>query len=255
MTDAAPAPELVDREGSLIARLDPRTRLLCALAFVIALVPLHDLISILAALGFGLLAVALARLPLAALAHRLLHIEGFLVVLVVLLPFTVPGEALFTLGPLVATGPGALKALFIVLKVNAAALTLFALVASLEPVRLGQALAALGLPERLVHLFLMTVRYVAVFRKETLRLLDAMRARGFEARSNWHSWRSLGHLAGMLLVRSLDRAERVQEAMNCRGFSGRLHFTPSGRPTWLDAAFALCVALVVTTLGVVGYST
>ena len=36
-----------------------------------------------------------------------------------------------------------------------------------------------------------------------------LRVRGFKPGSNRHTWRSLGYLVGMLLVRSLERAERV----------------------------------------------
>jgi cobalt/nickel transport system permease protein len=30
-------------------------------------------------------------------------------------------------------------------------------------------------------------------------------------------------LVGMLLVRSFDRSKRIMQAMNCRGFKGRLY--------------------------------
>jgi cobalt/nickel transport system permease protein len=50
-----------------------------------------------------------------------------------------------------------------------------------------------------------------------------MRARAFVAGSNRHTWRSLGWLLGMLLVRSLERSRRILAAMKCRGFSGRFY--------------------------------
>jgi cobalt/nickel transport system permease protein len=33
----------------------------------------------------------------------------------------------------------------------------------------------------------------------------------------------VGNVTGTLLVRSLERAERVGQAMRCRGFDGRFH--------------------------------
>jgi cobalt/nickel transport system permease protein len=75
-----------------------------------------------------------------------------------------------------------------------------------------------------------------------------MKARAFWPRSDLHTWRSLGYLIGMLLVRSLERAERILKAMKCRGFDGRLHSgdTLTLRP--LDALFAASWAAVFTVL-------
>jgi cobalt/nickel transport system permease protein len=50
-----------------------------------------------------------------------------------------------------------------------------------------------------------------------------MKARGFQPTTNLHTYKTYAHLVGMLLVRSADRAERVRNAMLCRGFRGRLY--------------------------------
>lgn len=234
-----------DVAGSPIARLDPRIRLVVAIVFIIGVISLKTIawqaLGLAAAVGL----VALARLPLAAMRHRLLHVEGFMLAVLVLLPLTVPGHPILAVGPVSISEAGMVRALAIALKVNAAVLATFALLASLEPVRLGRAAAQLGVPHKLVHLFLFVVRYVGVFQAETNRLLEAMRARGFVAGSNLHTWRTFGNLAGLMLVRSLDRAERVEEAMRCRGFSGRLPPVAQALMTRADYAFAAMAGLLV----------
>ncbi len=79
-----------------------------------------------------------------------------------------------------------------------------------------------------------------VLHREYLRLRAAMKARGFRPRLDRHTYRSFGYLVGMLLVRSLDRAERIAAAMKCRGFRGHFfmldHFAFSRR----DVSF--CIA-------------
>jgi cobalt/nickel transport system permease protein len=236
-----------DGEG-FFESLDPRTRVLSAAALIGAIVSLRDLWLIALALLIAVAGLLLAQAPLSALLHRLRHVEGVMIVLFVLLPFTTPGHPLVAIGPLTATQEGAIHAAAIALKVNASILALFALVASMEPLQLGRALFALGVPQTLVQLFLLTVRYIAVFQDERRRLAEAMRARAFVAGSNWHTWRSLGNLAGMTLVRALDRAERVSEAMRCRGFSGRLVIVSSAQPRRRDALFACAVALIALGL-------
>ena len=205
-----------------IAALDPRTRLLGAFAAVTAVVLLSDL-AVLAAVALGALALALACGPgRPALARRLIHLEGFMLVLLAVLPFTVPGTPLFGAPPLMASAEGLARALAILLKVNACGFLVFALLGGLEPVRLGSAALTLKVPERLVQLFLMVVRYAGVLGAEAARLQEAMRARAFAPRSSLHTWRTYGHMLGMVLVRALERAERVSEAMRCRCYGGRL---------------------------------
>lgn len=242
--DGAPT---FDRDGP-IDRLHPRTRLLATLAAVIFVTTLHDLAVLSAALAGAVLLVWIADLSWRELRHRLLHVEGFLLVLLALLPFTVPGRPLFSLGPIMATSEGAIRALTVAIKVNICTLTIFALIGSLDPVRIGQAAEGLGAPARLVSLFLFTVRYVSVFRAETARLSEAMRARAFRPRSNLHTWRTFGNLAGMMMVRSLERAQRVDEAMRCRGFTGRVQAPPLGAAKPQDFAFASVFACALACL-------
>ena len=49
-----------------------------------------------------------------------------------------------------------------------------------------------------------------------------------------HGYRTLGHVTGAVLVRGADRAERVGEAMRCRGFDGTFHTTAAFRTTAAD---------------------
>jgi cobalt/nickel transport system permease protein len=245
-TDCCDAsPEVLTR--SILGQLDARTRVIAALGFVIAVISMSSLPLLGAALLLAITLVILSGQPFAALGHRLLHVEGFLLVLFVLLPFTTPGEELFRIGPLVASDAGVLRTVTVALKINTAVLGIFALLGSIEPAHLGCALARLGVPEKLVHLFLFTVRFVGVFRAEINRLLEAMRARAFRPRSNWHTWRTYGNLAGMMLIRSLERAERVDEAMRCRAFSGQFSLAADGTMNWRDGLFlvALFSVLVV----------
>jgi cobalt/nickel transport system permease protein len=92
----------------------------------------------------------------------------------------------------------------------------------MDTVLLGRALARLGAPDKLVHLYAFTIRYLDLLHREYARLRTAMKARAFRLRGDRHSWRSIGWLFGMLMVRSVERAERIMAAMRCRGFDGRL---------------------------------
>ncbi len=233
---------------------DPRLRVVGAALFALLVVALQHLPALLAALAMAGGAAVTVRLPLGATVRRLLAMDGFMVLALASLPFTVPGAPLavggMALPPLSA--PGTWQALTILAKANAVMLMTLALVGALGPVRLGRTLARLGAPDKLVHLFLFTVRYLDVLNREYRRLRTAMRARGFVAGANRHTWRSIGWLFGMLMVRSLERSERIAAAMRCRGFTGRFPNLADDRPlSARDWGIGLAALAAMAALGLV----
>ena len=94
-----------------------------------------------------------------------------------------------------------------------------------------------------------TVRYIDVLHQEYQRLRIAMKARGFRPQNSRHTYVSFGYLVGMMLVRALERSERVLAAMKCRGFSGRIyvidHLTFGPRDAWFAVAGGLTLAVLI----------
>ena len=79
---------------------------------------------------------------------------------------------------------------------------------------------------------------------------QAMRARGFKPKTDKHTYRSYAWLIGMLLVKSWDRAERVYDAMRCRGFRNRFYSLTKFTTSTKDYAFmAGCLLIVAAILG------
>jgi len=230
-----------------IERLDPRIRIVCACAFVLAALAMNKIPTQIAMVLAGLGLAFLADLKPRELMHRLLHVESFMLVLLILLPLTTEGRSLAAWGPFSLSENGLARAIAIALKVNAAVIATMALLATLEPVRLGRGLSALGMPARLIHLLLFVVRYQMLFREEGARLREAMRARGFVPRLRLHTWRAYGNFVGMVLVRSMERAERVEEAMRCRGFSGRFPLRGTRALQRIDFAFIAALGLFLAT--------
>ena len=209
--------------ASVVHRLDPRGRIVVAALFAILLATTTTYATALAGLALALLYLALARLPLRQVAVRLLVVNSFIFFLWLVLPLTYPGDPLWSLGPLTATRQGLVFTGLITLKSNAIIIALISLIATVPVVTLGQALHQMRVPDKLAHLLLFTYRYIHVFEQEYRRLVQAMKIRGFRPRTNLHTYRSYAYLAAMLLVRSFDRAERVFQAMLCRGFNGTFY--------------------------------
>jgi cobalt/nickel transport system permease protein len=174
--------------------------------------------------------------------------DGFISFTLILLPFTMPGTPMFSVFGFDATWEGLWRATEIALTANAVILAVMTLVGSMEPVTMGHALFALKTPERLVHLMMFTIRYIDVLREEYMRLRTSMKLRGFRPGTNWHTYRSYGYLVGMMLVRAIERSERILAAMKCRGFSGRFVLLEEFRLTRADVLFAGAMGLALVAL-------
>lgn len=231
-----------------LQQIEARIRIVLATAFALTAVALSSLPLLALALLLAIGLAALAQLPARPTLKRMLGIDAFMIPILALLPFTVPGEAIGALGPWPISLQGVHRAAEILLTANAVVLALLALVGTIEPVLLGRALSGLGLSEKLARLLVLTTRYIAVLHAEYARLRFAMRARAFRPAGSLHTWRSLGYLFGMLLVRSVERAERITQAMKCRGFTGRFPLSEASPPRAGDWLFATGIIVALTTL-------
>jgi cobalt/nickel transport system permease protein len=209
---------------SPLHRLDPRWKLVAIGLAVLAAAFVQSLPVALAALAGALLLTVVARLPARWLLRRLGSLALALGPLVVLLPLVQGAE-----GGRVALLLAA-KAVAIVL------LSLVVLGTAPLPTTLHAA-QALRLPGTLVQVMLLSYRYLFVLADELDRLRRALRLRGFRARADRHTYRTVGHVVGTLLVRGAERAEGVAHAMRCRGFDGRFRSLSDFRTRAADVAF------------------
>jgi cobalt/nickel transport system permease protein len=235
-------------EQRYLDRVDPRLRIIAAVAISVVLVVINRIPT--EAVGLALAAAALlfSGWPLVAALRRLVPLNILMLMMVLVLPLTTPGRSLGHLGPLTASAEGMRLAISIALKGNAIVITLIALLGSMDVPTMGHALNHLYVPEKLTHLLLFTVRYLDVLHREYLRLRAAMKTRGFRPHMSWHTYRSIGYLVGMLLVRSFDRSERIVAAMKCRGFQGKFYLLDHFALSRLDIPFGVVSLSAVSLL-------
>jgi cobalt/nickel transport system permease protein len=151
----------------------------------------------------------------------------------------------------VFTQAGIDLALLITFKVNAIFMVTMSLLATCQAHELGHGLARLGVPVKLVALFMLFFRYVHVIQEEYLRLSQAMRIRCFKPGTNLHTYSSYASLLGMLLVRGFDRGTRVYQAMLCRGWQGDfkcLDYLAWQRRDTFFVSISLAVLLILRVL-------
>ena len=83
---------------------------------------------------------------------------------------------------------------------------------------LVQAMGKLPLPEKLIQLFVLTVRYIALLGELRQKMDIAMRARGFRPGLNRRTLYVTAQRVALLLIHALLKAETAQMALKCRGF-------------------------------------
>ena len=82
---------------------------------------------------------------------------------------------------------------------------------------------SLRLPDRFTVTLFFMVKYTEILGNEYNRMKDALKVRNFVPKTNLFTYKTYAYLAGMLLVRSMDRAVKLSQSMKLRGFSGRLY--------------------------------
>jgi cobalt/nickel transport system permease protein len=246
--EAAGVLETAATRRSVLEAIDGRVRIVAVGVFAIVVVSLGRFGPLVVALMGAMTALLIAHLPIARTLRRVVAMDTFIVLMIAMLPFTTPGQPVFSVFGFPASAEGFHAAILIALKANAVVLMTLALLSSLEPVAFGRALYRLGAPERLVHLILFNIRYIDVLDREQKRLRLAMRARGFRPANSRHTYVSYGYLVGMMLIRALERSERILNAMKCRGFSGRLFLDADERIGFGGVVFASACALFMAGL-------
>jgi cobalt/nickel transport system permease protein len=203
--------------NSFVHRLDPRTKTLVVLAFVLAVMatpptawPSFALDAILIA---GL--ILLARLPPLYALKRSAVVMPFVLMIAVFLPFFEGGEVAgsYNIGwwQVSVTYEGVIVLWNGVVKSWLSALSLILLSATTPFPRLLKGLERLGVPRVMVMILSFMYRYIFVLVDEAMRMGRARESRSLGGGLLWRA-RTLGNMIGTLFLRSYERAERGCES-------------------------------------------
>ncbi|MDR2443770.1 MAG: cobalt ECF transporter T component CbiQ [Deltaproteobacteria bacterium] len=236
-----------------LSRVDPRLKVIILVVWSVIIALSWDLRALAAGLLGSIILVVLAGCDQKAkFIKRLFLINSFLIFVWLVVPFSfsVPGQTLLAIGPLKMTNEGFRLTFILTVKALEITAGAMAMTVSTSTFDLMAAARAMGAPEKLTAMTALMIRYIRVVGEEFERLVWAMRIRGFVPKLTIHCLRSYANLAGILLVRGLDRGERVHAAMLCRGYKGRFFFDRQYQLRALDGYVAL-VFFILSALVVI----
>ena len=246
--------------GSPVHQLDPRVKLLLALAFILtcALTPPGAWPVYILLLAIVLSVEILSNLGINYVQKRSLLALPFILAAFPVI-FTISGEPLasFSIGPwtLTVTQPGLERFISIALKSWISVQAAVVLAASTPFPALLAAMRAIHIPRLLVAIFGLMWRYLFVLADEALRLVRARAARsGGSATTGAKTggslaWRArvTGGMAGNLFLRAFERSDRIYMAMVSRGYDGEVRTIPLPALTNLQIT-VLVIGLFVLAL-------
>ena len=218
--------ESLSRKTSPVHRLHPVAKMLTTAVFLIALLShgRHEVGRLLPFILYPVLVASLADIPWKPLLLRVLAVEPLIVGIGLFSPlFERARVDLF--GATVSTGWLTFASLAI--RTTLGVLVALQLVATTGMERILAGMRRLGMPAVMVLQIALTYRFLTVLAGEAGRLLTAYRLRAPQHRGVHPS--AWGSLAGQLLLRSFDRAQRVWQAMKLRGYEGHVPLPPGQR--------------------------
>jgi len=220
---------------SPLHRLDPRAKVITTLAFIVAVVSFdkYALEAMAPFFIYPVVLISVGGLPAGYLFRKALFILPLAVLIGIFNPL-IDRQILVQIGPIGISG-GWISFLSIICRFILTVTAAFILVSLTGFNAVCSSLLKFGVPKPFVIQLLFFYRYLFVLTDETERMARARSLRAFNSAAM--DFKTFTSLVGNLLLRTLDRAERIYRAMRCRGFDGDIRIIGSIKTSWRDIVF------------------
>ena len=217
--------------NSPIHRLDPRTKLVLLVVYIVALFIAKSWISYCILLAFLLVVIKISTIPAKSIIRGMKPLVMILVFTGVLnLFFTREGRELVRLGAIVITEGGLTRAVFMMARILMLITGTFLLTYTTSPISLTDGLESLlnplkkvGVPvHELSMMMCIALRFIPTLIEETDKIMSAQKARGadFENGSLMERAKALIPILVPLFIGAFRRADELATAMECRCYQG-----------------------------------
>ena len=216
---------------SIIHRLDPRTKLIMLVVYIVALFMATGWLAY--AFLFGVLAyvIKVSTIPVKSIVKGMKPLVMILVFTGLLnLFFTQEGALLVNIGFIKIYSGGLSRALMMVIRILMLITCTFLLTYTTSPIALTDGLEALlnplkkiGVPvHELSMMMCIALRFIPTLIEETDKIMSAQKARGadFESGSIFDRAKALVPILVPLFISAFRRADELATAMECRCYQG-----------------------------------
>ena len=216
---------------SFVHRLDPRTKLILLIVYIVALFSAVSWVSYAACLVFLGVTIAISTIPLKSIAKGMKPLVFILVFTGVLNLFFTTGETvLLSVWKITITKEGLIRAILMVARILMLITATFLLTYTTSPIALTDGLEALLAPLKVIRLpvhelsmmMCIALRFIPTLIEETDKIMCAQKARGadFESGNLMQRVKALVPILVPLFISAFRRADELATAMECRCYQG-----------------------------------
>ena len=216
--------------STVVHRLDPRTKLLMVVLYIVALFLAKWWVSYGLMLAFLVTAVVLSRIRPKALFRGLKPLLIIIIFTALINLFYSDGQVLVQFWIFRITREGILQAVFLVLRIMMLVMGTFLLTYTTSPIALTDGLESLLSPlkkirfpvHELAMMMSIALRFIPTLIEETDKIISAQKARGadFETGNLFRRAKALVPILVPLFVSAFRRADELATAMECRCYHG-----------------------------------
>ncbi|MGB0989948.1 MAG: energy-coupling factor transporter transmembrane component T family protein [Halarcobacter sp.] len=107
-----------------------------------------------------------------------------------------------------------------------------------------RALNDLRFPKRVVSSIYFTLKMIQVLSDELKTIRQTLKARGFKASSSLFAYETYGNLFGHIFVKSIRKAQSLEQTFNLRGFHGRIYLINTIKISYYDLILIFLITLI-----------
>ncbi len=213
-----------------IHRLDPRTKLIWVVIYIVALFSAQWLLTYGLVLGLLIAVVALSKIQFKVILKSMKPLLFIILLTGLLNLFYTQGTPLVSFWIFTITREGIFSAVFMVLRISMLITGTFMLTYTTSPIALTDGLERLLGPlkkikvpvHELTMMMCIALRFIPTLIEETDKIISAQKARGadFETGSIFSRAKALIPILVPLFISSFRRADELAVAMECRCYHG-----------------------------------
>ena len=217
--------------NSSVHRLDPRTKLLMLVVYIVALFSVNGWIGYGIMFAFLGITIAVSRIPVKSIVRGMKPLLFILIFTGILNLFFTEGETeLVKIWNITITLEGVVRAAFMVIRILLLISATFLLTYTTSPIALTDGLESLLAPlkklrvpvHELSMMMCIALRFIPTLIEETDKIMSAQKARGadFESGKLMERVKALVPILVPLFISAFRRADELATAMECRCYQG-----------------------------------
>ena len=217
--------------NSVIHKMDPRTKLIFLVIYIVALFMASDWISYGFVFAFLIFVIAISQIPVKSIVRGMKPLVFILIFTGILNVFFTAGETvLVSFWIITITLEGVIRAVFMMARILMLITGTFLLTYTTSPIALTDGLESLLGPLKKLHLpvhelsmmMCIALRFIPTLIEETDKIMCAQKARGadFESGNLFQRVKALIPILVPLFISAFRRADELATAMECRCYKG-----------------------------------